>query len=368
MTTLGTTDDLLRAARENQEFRDAFRREILTEELISAPGDIKELKEIAMSIVATGEALNQHAATTNQQLEIMAASINSLHQVTEANAKGISDLVNGIADMNRDLSEKIDGVNREIGDKIEGLDQKIDGVNRDLNEKIDGVNRDLSDKIEGLDQKIDGVNRDLSDKIEGTNRKIDSVERNLGDKIEEIGDSHIEEHIALHRFRGNYAIEATQNSDGDIAELFAKVRGINRYRLRTLTRKERDDLFDDNLDSIDLLDTEGNISKSFPAGDLIAVASYRRSGDTIFYIAVEASYTVNANDVIRASDHAKILREVTGREAFAIVSGVRVNPRIGNFYRQRIVEDLTEYLESKQDDVVFWFQLADSSLEPPPPR
>ena len=30
MTTSETTDEMLRAARENQEFREAFRREILT--------------------------------------------------------------------------------------------------------------------------------------------------------------------------------------------------------------------------------------------------------------------------------------------------------------------------------------------------
>ena len=71
--------------------------------------------------------------------------------------------------------------------------------------------------------------------------------------------------------------------------------------------------------------------------------------------------------MIRASDHAKILREVTGHEAFAIVSGVEVDPEIGNTYRQRIIYDLTEYMEYKQDDVVFWFQLADGGLEPPPP-
>ena len=37
MTTLNTTEDLLRAARENQEFREAFRREILTDDLINLP-------------------------------------------------------------------------------------------------------------------------------------------------------------------------------------------------------------------------------------------------------------------------------------------------------------------------------------------
>ena len=123
----------------------------------------------------------------------------------------------------------------------------------------------------------------------------------------------------------------------------------------------------DRYDAIDLLDMEGNIWKTFPKGDIIADVRYRRSGDTIFYIVVEASYTVNVDDVIRASDHAKMLRRITGHEAFAIVSGVEVNPQIGDTYRRRIIHDLTEYMESEKDDAVFWFQLADRSLEPPPP-
>ena len=80
MASLNTTDDLLRAARENKEFREAFRREILTEELIAVPGDIKELKATTSNIAATGEALNEHAATTNQHLHKMADGINALVQ------------------------------------------------------------------------------------------------------------------------------------------------------------------------------------------------------------------------------------------------------------------------------------------------
>lgn len=145
MTTVNTTDDLLRAARENKEFREAFRREILTEELMTAPGDIKELNETAINIAATGEALNERAATTNQQLEIMAdgvnslvrgiadyksstdSRLNSLQQITEANAKGIGDLVSGIADMSRNLNEKIE-------EKVDGVNQKLGGMDEKINE------------------------------------------------------------------------------------------------------------------------------------------------------------------------------------------------------------------------------------------
>ncbi len=285
MTNLNTTDDLLRAARENREFREAFRREILTEELINLPQRFE----------------NFESETTK--------NINALTSSVAENSKNIDALTSSVAELTKNVGQ----------------------MNRNLNEKIDGVNREL------------------------------------GEKIDRVGTSHSVEHNALHRFRGNYAIETTRNNDSNIADLFATLRGIKRFRLKTLTREECDDFLDDNDDAIDLLATEGNIWKTFPKGDVIADVRYRKSGDTIFYIAVEASYTVNADDVIRASDHAKILRAVTGREAFAIVSGVEVNSRIGEAYRQRIIPDLTEYLESEQDDVVFWFQLADRSLEPSPP-
>ena len=125
-----------------------------------------------------------------------------------------------------------------------------------------------------------------------TNQNVAELTKNIermNQNIDELRNSHQTEHNVLHWLRVNYATEATRNNNSKIAELFANFRGISRFRLRTLTGEECDDLFDDNLDSIDLLDTEGNISNSFPTGDIIAEVSHRRSRDTIFYMAVEAS-------------------------------------------------------------------------------
>ena len=80
MATLDTTDDLLRAARENREFRETFRREILTEELLAVPNDLTELKAVTANIAATGEALLEHADVTNQRLENMVDGITALVQ------------------------------------------------------------------------------------------------------------------------------------------------------------------------------------------------------------------------------------------------------------------------------------------------
>ena len=51
-----TTDDLIRVLRENEEFRDAARRELLTEDLLELPGEFREFRSYAEeNFVTTGE-------------------------------------------------------------------------------------------------------------------------------------------------------------------------------------------------------------------------------------------------------------------------------------------------------------------------
>ena len=44
-TMINTADDLIRAVRENEEFRAAMRRELLTEELLELPRRFEEYRE-----------------------------------------------------------------------------------------------------------------------------------------------------------------------------------------------------------------------------------------------------------------------------------------------------------------------------------
>ena len=115
MTTLNTTDDLLRAARENKEFREAFKREILTEELMAVPNDIRELKAITANIAATGEALNEHAATTNQQLDKVTNGINALVQ-------GIADYKTATEKQFTQLRTSITGVEGTLREQEQAQD------------------------------------------------------------------------------------------------------------------------------------------------------------------------------------------------------------------------------------------------------
>ena len=102
MATLDTTDDLLRAARENREFREAFRREILTEELLTVPDQLKDLKAVTANLAATGEALLEHADATNQRLEGI--------------GDGIAALVKGMADYKTATENQLVGISGNIAE------------------------------------------------------------------------------------------------------------------------------------------------------------------------------------------------------------------------------------------------------------
>lgn len=79
MNTLNTTDDLLRAARENREFREAFRRDILTEELMELPRELRELKATTASLVegiaALVQEMSDYRAATEATLERIEGSL-----------------------------------------------------------------------------------------------------------------------------------------------------------------------------------------------------------------------------------------------------------------------------------------------------
>ena len=70
MTTLNTTDDLLRAARENQEFREAFRDEILkdyTDENLDALA--KSVATLTDNLAALTEQVTAFTNATNSRFD-----------------------------------------------------------------------------------------------------------------------------------------------------------------------------------------------------------------------------------------------------------------------------------------------------------
>ena len=66
MATINTTEDLLRIVRENEEYRAALRRELLTDDLLALPSEFAEMRATQNEMLETQ---NEMRATQNEMLE-----------------------------------------------------------------------------------------------------------------------------------------------------------------------------------------------------------------------------------------------------------------------------------------------------------
>ena len=213
----------------------------------------------------------------------------------------------------------------------------------------------LTGELLSLPQHISALTKSIEVYKEATDREFGIVVNRL-DRQHEM---YRRQHDDLARFRGNYAIDAARNSDAEIAGLFAQLRGMPLIQVRSLGKDELDAMLNDNLDPVEALRLRDRAWLTFPKADIIAEVTERRNSGPGFYIAVEASYTGGIDDFLRATDHAKILRRVTGQDAYAIVAGVRKSPSVGS----GVLDDIEEFVAGNDEDTAFWHRLEEEGLE-----
>ena len=93
MTMLNTTDDLLRAARQNPEFRAAFQRELLTDALLSMPPRFDEYTE------ATDKKLDALADSVKTLTDTVTLLTQRLDAYTESTNRRLNRMENDIGDL-----------------------------------------------------------------------------------------------------------------------------------------------------------------------------------------------------------------------------------------------------------------------------
>lgn len=262
VATINTTDDLIRLLREDEEFREAARKELLPQELLDLPA--------------------AHAAFVKEVREFVRA--------TELRFE-------------------------EINRRFDAMDQRFDA----------------------MDQRSDAMGR----RLDSLDEKTDRIEANVG-RI-----SH-----DLRTFRGNYAERAAAKDAIGIAMSVSEANGleadldINGTTVKVLSA--------DEIRALARAYGSQNLT-SIPRGDRISfyqsdvIIEVSNEDDETYYIAVEVSYTCNGRDTRRAMTHADLLTKFTGKQAWAVITGVRVDRRI-----QSLID------EGK----VFWYPTNDSDLVP----
>ena len=161
--------------------------------------------------------------------------------------------------------------------------------------------------------------------VETTNKRLDTLESDVKGLRDDMG-------ILKGAHARNVAIE----------DAAAIARGLGLRRTRTLSRDEVWDL----TEAADTSALAANDLRSFRRADLMMEAT-DRAGEPC-YIAVEISFTANGRDTTRARRNAEFLTRFTGKPAYAVIAGLRLDNRI-----QPTIDS----------EAVFWHQLDPTDLE-----
>ena len=168
----------------------------------------------------------------------------------------------------------------------------------------------------------------------------------------------------MHRFRGNYAVSAAARDTVGTAMPFARQKKMRQIRCDEVSPGELKDLIANCEDEQVLSGFSDKDLNYFPQVDLAFGVMGRRERSPVFYIAVEAGYTANSDDVDRAVVRAKILGALTEKVSYAVVASVHLNPAA----EAMVTDDAEKYLASDGDYVAFWHRIDEKDLQPASPR
>ena len=267
-------------------------------------------------------------------------------------------------------------VRREIlTEELLGVPSRLSRMERSIEALLES-NATLQKSSAALQEKTTALRESTAALQESTaaiNRRLDMVEKEIklvGQNVNSL-DQTIREHgQAQSSFRGNHAQDAAIKESLDIAGLFAdshslpshmvEVWQMGRSALRDIVRDHEQELISLNLAG------EGAL-RSFRRPDLIAGVKHlaaEEDAEPEYYIAMEASYTVEEKYLVRATDNARIIRHVTGRPAYPVVAGVQLKDGLDEEMRQRIYDNVEQFIQAGEPEAAYWHRLDSEDLKP----
>ena len=268
MVTIDTSEDIVRALREDPHLLDQVRRAIMTDEVLALPSQFAAMLE-----------------TQNAMLDDIASLRETQNAMLETQNAMLDDIANLRETQNRILDEQASL--RETQNRI--LDEQA-SLRQTQNELLETQNEIL--------------------------RRLGNLETRFGRLDHD-----------YRNFRGNYAENAARKRAPSIAMYLdeSKDLGIDELTIAILSGPDilalAGEYGSDRLASI-----PRETRRSFYEADLIIRAD-KTDGST-FYIAVEASYTCDERDTTRAMSHSHLITQFTGNEAWPAIAGVRLDRNI----------------------------------------
>ena len=362
MATLHTTDDLLRAARENKEFREAFRRELLTDALIAVPDQLEELAVVTANLAATGEVLLQQAKEANSRMDGIDNRVAEL-------VKGITELSNN----SKEANSRMDGIDNRVAELVKGI-AELSNNSKEANSRMDGIDNRVAELVKGIaelsnnskeaNSRMDGIDNRVAELVKGIADYKTASENHLGSidrDIKSLHQMYSQQHDDYERFRGSYAENSARKDDGVIASRIARARGNRVLITERLSREDLTAIFKEAVER-NLLDGIGEESQErFANADDTLLVTERGRASTQFYIVIEASHTAHQSDLSRVANHAKVIERVKGVPAYGVVAGIRIGRNMPN---DLLLHDPVTFVQEKDPDTAFWHQIRREVMDP----
>ena len=118
MTTINTPDDLIRLVREDDAFRDAMRRELLTAEILETPQRLANLERQVAELVEITKAINARLDRMDQTIAAIIEQTNAINRRLDG-MDGRLDKMDGRLDGMDGRLDKMDG-------RLDGMDGRLD--------------------------------------------------------------------------------------------------------------------------------------------------------------------------------------------------------------------------------------------------
>ena len=250
---------------------------------------------------------------------------------------------------------------------IEALNTTIEAQGKEFREELSAQGKEFREELSAQ-------GKELREELSVQSKNIDALTKSIAAQsknINGLSDRFTTELRAQSSYRGNYAQNAAEADDAQIAALFARRHGLdpNWIKTRRLSRTELDEWKSRHVEVLRPLSLRrDNALVSFTSPDLIAEVRYIRApsdSPPAYYIAMEASYTVEQRDYDRAIDNARIIGAASGAVVYSVVAGVLISDELDEGGRDKIHEDVDRFLESGEPDAVYWHRLDSADLKPP---
>ena len=282
MTTIHTTDDLVRALREQPELLQAVRSLVLTDELLDTPNRVARLEEslqrltervdsLTTAVAALTQKVNEFIDTTNRRLAALESDVAELKSDVKVLKTDVTVLKTDVAVLKTDVAVLKTDV-AELKTDVAVLKTDVAGLKTD---------------VAGLKTDVKGLKDDMGG-LKGSDLERRARESILNIAKDELGFT-----------RGRVLLRGSGDVDPQLRAAIdqAEARGA-------VTESEVDNLL---------------------VADIIIRA--RRASDRQYvYAAIEVSRTIGNRDIERASDRAGTLAAVTDETTVAAVIGEVIQP------------------------------------------